>query len=92
MIMERIIDMEYWQKRSNISIEKNMQRYNQWKHPEINKAESEDQKAHDVSKTFTDSNHLQDMLANSINFKQEGWIHMGIQAKNQAKQQENKSI
>ena len=36
----------------------NIQRYNQWKHPEIDRAESEDQRVHDVSKTPVDSNHL----------------------------------
>lgn len=64
MVMEKIIGMEYWQKRSDgslwifLSIEKNIQRYNPWKHTEIEKAESEDQKARDVSKTFMNSNHL----------------------------------
>lgn len=51
MIMEKITGMEYWQKRSNVSIEKNIQRYNQWKHTGIKKTQSEDQKAYAVAKT-----------------------------------------
>ena len=47
----------------------NIQRYNQWKHPEIERVESEDQRVHDVSKTPTDSNHL--MWAIS---REEVWI------------------